>query len=167
MKYVANNGRYGVAFEVTFNNRPMKIEFDRKRVFLDTGNIATSGITTVEDELYNVLLTNKRFKKMIDEGELKLVDEKALKGTSEELDVLKAENEALKVQLKEAEKKNSKPKEDKETNKELKAKDAEIKSLKAQLEALTKDKKVLMIQKDSKNGSNYKWKTTKNKQRMV
>lgn len=142
MKYVANYGRYGVAFEVTFNNRPMKVEFDRKRVFLDTGNIATSGITTVEDELYNVLLTNKRFKKMIDEGELKLVDEKALKGTSEELDVLKAENEALKSQLKEAEKKNSKPKEDKEINKELKAKDAEIKSLKAQLEALTKDKKV-------------------------
>lgn len=138
MKYVANNGRYGVAFEVTFNNRPMKIEFDRKRVFLDTGNIATSGITTVEDELYNVLLTNKRFKKMIDEGELKLVDEKALKGTSEELDVLKAENEALKSQLKEVEKKNNKSKEDKE----LKAKDAEIKSLKAQLEALTKDKKV-------------------------
>lgn len=142
MKYVANYGRYGVAFEVTFNNRPMKVEFDRKRVFLDTGNIATSGITTVEDELYNVLLTNKRFKKMIDEGELKLVDEKALKGTSEELDVLKSENEALKAQLKEVEKKNNKPKEDKETNKELKAKDAEIKSLKAQLEALTKDKKV-------------------------
>lgn len=142
MKYVANNGRYGVAFEVTFNNRPMKIEFDRKRVFLDTGNIATSGITTVEDDLYEVLLTNKRFKKMVDEGELKLVDEKALKGTSEELDVLKSENEALKAQLKEAEKKNNKSKEDKETNKELKAKDAEIKSLKAQLEALTKDKKV-------------------------
>ena len=142
MKYIANNGRYGVAFEVTFNNRPMKIEFDRKRVFLDTGNIATSGITTVDDNLYEVLLTNKRFKKMIDEGELKLVDEKALKGTSEELDVLKAENEALKSQLKEVEKKNNKPKEDKETNKELKAKDAEIKSLKAQLEALTKDKKV-------------------------
>lgn len=142
MKYIANNGRYGVAFEVTFNNRPMKIEFDRKRVFLDTGNIATSGITTVEDNLYEVLLTNKRFKKMIDEGELKLVDEKALKGTSEELDVLKAENEALKSQLKEVEKKNNKPKEDKETNKELKAKDVEIKSLKAQLEALTKDKKV-------------------------
>lgn len=142
MKYIANNGRYGVAFEVTFNNRPMKIEFDRKRVFLDTGNIATSGITTVEDNLYEVLLTNKRFNKMIDEGELKLVDEKALKGTSEELDVLKAENEALKSQLKEVEKKNNKPKEDKETNKELKAKDAEIKSLKAQLEALTKDKKV-------------------------
>ena len=142
MKYIANNGRYGVAFEVTFNNRPMNIEFDRKRVFLDTGNIATSGITTVEDNLYEVLLTNKRFKKMIDEGELKLVDEKALKGTSEELDVLKAENEALKSQLKEVEKKNNKPKEDKETNKELKAKEAEIKSLKAQLEALTKDKKV-------------------------
>ena len=102
MKYVSNTGRYGVAFEVTFNGRPMKVEFDRKRLFLDTGNIATSGITSVEDELYDVLLTNKRFKKMIDEGELKLVEEKDLKGTSEELDVLKAENEALKAQLEKA-----------------------------------------------------------------
>ena len=141
MKYVSNTGRYGVAFEVTFNGRPMKVEFDRKRVFLDTGNIATSGVTTVEDGLYDVLLTNKRFKKMIDEGELKLVDEKALKGTSEELDVLKAENEALKAQLEKAGKKNDTAKEDKETKKELKAKYDEIKSLKAQLEALTKDKK--------------------------
>lgn len=141
MKYVSNTGRYGVAFEVTFNGRPMKVEFDRKRVFLDTGNIATSGITTVEDELYDVLLTNKRFKKMIDEGELKLVDEKALKGTSEELDILKAENEALKAQLEKAGNKNDTAKEDKETKKELKAKYDEIKSLKAQLEALTKDKK--------------------------
>lgn len=144
MKYVSNTGRYGVAFEVTFNGRPMTVEFDRKRVFLDTGNIATSGITKVEDELYDVLLTNKRFKKMIDEGELKLVDEKALKGTSEELDVLKAENEALKAQLEKAEKagkEGNTAKADKETKKELKAKDDEIKSLKAQLEALTKDKK--------------------------
>lgn len=141
MKYVSNTGRYGVAFEVTFNGRPMKVEFDRKRLFLDTGNIATSGITTVEDELYDVLLTNKRFKKMIDEGELKLVEEKDLKGTSEELDVLKAENEALKAQLEKAGKEGNTAKADKGTKKELKAKDDEIKSLKAQLEALTKDKK--------------------------
>lgn len=140
MKYVSNTGRYGVAFEVTFNGRPITVEFDRKRVFLDTGNIATSGITTVEDELYDVLLTNKRFKKMVDEGELKLVDEKALKGTSEELDVLKSENEALKAQLERAEKKGNTAKEDKETKKELKAKDDEIKSLKAQIEALSKNK---------------------------
>lgn len=140
MKYVSNTGRYGVAFEVTYKNRPMKVEFDRKRVFLDTGNIATSGITQVEDELYDVLLTNKRFKKMIDAEELKLVDEKALKGTSEELDVLKAENEALKAQLEKAGKKDNTAKEDKETKKELKAKDDEIKSLKAQLEALTSKK---------------------------
>lgn len=141
MKYVSNTGRYGVAFEVTFNDRPMTVEFDRKRVFLDTGNIATSGITKVEDELYDVLLTNKRFKKMIDEGELKLVEEKDLKGTSEELDVLKAENEALKAQLEKAGKEGNTAKADKETKKELKAKDDEIKSLKAQLETLTKDKK--------------------------
>lgn len=140
MKYVSNTGRYGVAFEVTFNGRPMTVEFDRKRVFLDTGNIATSGITKVEDELYDVLLTNKRFKKMIDEGELKLVEEKDLKGTSEELDVLKAENEALKAQLEKAGKEGNTAKADKETKKELKAKDDEIKSLKAQIEDLTKDK---------------------------
>ena len=140
MKYVSNTGRYGVAFEVTFNGRPMTVEFDRKRVFLDTGNIATSGITKVEDELYDVLLTNKRFKKMIDEGELKLVEEKDLKGTSEELDVLKAENEALKAQLEKAGKADNTAKSDKETKKELKAKDDEIKSLKAQIEDLTKDK---------------------------
>lgn len=141
MKYVSNTGRYGVAFEVTYNGRPMKVEFDRKRLFLDTGNIATSGITSVEDKLYDVLLTNKRFKKTIDEGELKLVDEKDLKGTSEELDVLKAENEALKAQLEKAGKEGNTAKADKETKKELKAKDDEIKSLKAQIEALTKDKK--------------------------
>lgn len=140
MKYVSNTGRYGVAFEVTFNGRPMTVEFDRKRVFLDTGNIATSGITKVEDELYDVLLTNKRFKKMIDEGELKLVEEKDLKGTSEELDVLKAENEALKAQLEKAGKEGNTAKADKENKKELKAKDDEIKSLKAQIEDLTKDK---------------------------
>lgn len=137
MKYVSNTGRYGVAFEVTFNGRPMKVEFDRKRLFLDTGNIATSGITSVEDELYDVLLTNKRFKKMIDAEELKLVDEKALKGTSEELDVLKAENEALKAQLEKAGK-SSTAKDDKKVKEALKAKDDEIKNLKAQLEALNK-----------------------------
>ena len=140
MKYVSNTGRYGVAFEATFNGKPMKVEFDRKRMYLDTGNIATSGITSVEDELYKVLLTNKRFKMMIDEGELKLVEEKDLKGTSEELDVLKAENEALKAQLEKAGKEGNTAKADKETKKELKAKDDEIKSLKAQLEALKKDK---------------------------
>ena len=140
MKYISNTGRYGVAFEVTFKGRPMKVEFDRKRVFLDTGNIATNGITTVEDELYDTLLTNKRFKKMLDEKELKLIDEKDLKGTSEELDILKAENEVLKAQLEKVNNKDNTAEEDKKTNKILKAKEAEIKSLKAQLEALNKGK---------------------------
>lgn len=149
MKYVSNTGRYGVAFEVTFNGKPMKVVFDRKRMYLDTGNIATSGITSVEDELYKVLLTNKRFKKMIDKGELKLVDEKALKGTSEEIEVLKAENETLKAQLEKAGKK-----EDKETKKELEAKDEEIKSLKAQLEALKKDKEAEVKDKEDETNIN-------------
>lgn len=144
MKHVFNGGRYGVAFEVVVGGKERKVEFDRKRLFLDTGNIATSGITSIDDDVYEALKKdNKRFQKMIKSGELKLVDEKALKGTSEELDVLKAENEALKAQLEKAGKEGNTAKADKETKKELKAKDDEIKSLKAQLEALTKteDKK--------------------------
>ena len=137
MKHTFNAGRYGVAFEVDHKGRPMKIEFNRKWVYQDTGNIAVSGITSVEDDLYEALLTNNRFKKMINKQVLKLVDEKELKGTSEELDALKAENEALKAQIEKTGKKSDTTKE----KKELKAKDEEIKALKAQLEALTKDKK--------------------------
>lgn len=49
MKYIKNNGRYAVAFTIVKNNRDIKIAFDRRRIYMDTGNIATSGITEIED----------------------------------------------------------------------------------------------------------------------
>lgn len=137
MKHVFNGGRYGVAFEVVVGGKERKVEFDRKRLFLDTGNIATSGITSIEDDVYEALKKdNKRFQKMIKNGELKLVDEETLKGTSEEASALAEENKQLKKQLAEANKKST----PKEVKKQLDDKDNEIKNLKAQLEALTKGK---------------------------
>lgn len=141
MKHVFNGGRYGVAFEVVVGGKERKVEFDRKRLFLDTGNIATSGITSIDDDVYEALKkNNKRFQKMIKDGELKLVDEKALKGTSEEASALAEENKQLKKQLAEANKQST----PKEVKKQLDDKDNEIKNLKAQLkaqlEALTKGK---------------------------
>lgn len=137
MKHVFNGGRYGVAFEVVVGGKERKVEFDRKRLFLDTGNIATSGITSIDDDVYEALKKdNKRFQKMIKSGELKLVDEKALKGTSEEASALAEENKQLKKQLAEASKQST----PKEVKKQLDDKDNEIKNLKAQLEALTKGK---------------------------
>lgn len=137
MKHVFNGGRYGVAFEVVVRGKERKVEFDRKRLFLDTGNIATSGITSIDDDIYEALKKdNKRFQKMIKSGELKLVDEKALKGTSEEASALAEENKQLKKQLAEANKQST----PKEVKKQLDDKDNEIKNLKAQLEALTKSK---------------------------
>lgn len=137
MKHVFNGGRYGVAFEVVVRGKERKVEFDRKRLFLDTGNIATSGITSIDDDVYEALKKdNKRFQKMIKSGELKLVDEKALKGTSEEASALAEENKQLKKQLAEASKQST----PKEVKKQLDDKDNEIKNLKAQLEALTKGK---------------------------
>ena len=32
MKYIQNNGRYALAFEIVKGNRNVKINFDRKRV---------------------------------------------------------------------------------------------------------------------------------------
>ena len=136
MKYVFNKGRYAQAFEIVVNGRERKVEFDRRRLFRDTGNVATTGITPVEDDIYDILLENKRFKALIDSGEFELTEESQLEASDKVNEALKAENEKLKKELKEAKKESS----DKEIKKQMKEKDDEISSLKAQLEALTAKK---------------------------
>lgn len=133
MKYVFNKGRYAQSFAITVNNREKKVAFDRRRIYLDTGNIATSGITEVEDNIYDLLLKNKRFKALIDSKEFELIDEKELKASTPATDeALVKENKKLVKEAKEA----VKAKEAAEA--QLSAKDDEINTLKAQLEALTK-----------------------------
>ena len=132
MKYVFNKGRYAQSFAITVNNREKKVAFDRRRIYLDTGNIATSGVTEVEDNIYDLLLKNKRFKKLIDSKEFELIDEKELKANTPATDeALVKENKKLVKEAKEA----VKAKEEAEA--QLTAKENEINSLKAQLEALT------------------------------
>lgn len=134
MKYIQNNGRMAVAFSITLNNRAVKLELDRRRLYRDTGNIATTGLTEVSDEAYEELCKSKNFNRLIKEGTLEIVDEKTVKAdikASADKELIK-ENKKLE---KEAEK-AVKAKEEAEA--QLSAKDEEINSLKAQLEALTK-----------------------------
>lgn len=135
MKYIYNSGRYDLKFTVALNNRPFEVEFIRRRIFLDTGNVATSGITKIDDKVYDALKELKPFKKLMDNKTLVLTDEP--KPSPTDTAELEAENKKLKEALKEAEKKSD----DKESKKELEAKNKEIASLKEQLEALTKTKK--------------------------
>lgn len=133
MKYIQNNGRYAIAFPIVKNGKEIKIELDRKRIFMDTGNIATSGITAVEDADLEELKKIKRFNNMLEAGELALTEKSAIETAETKVANLKKENAELREQLREQLKANPKAK-------ELKEKDDEIKSLKAQIEDLTKDK---------------------------
>ena len=129
MKYIKNNGRYAVAFTIIKNNRDIKIAFDRRRIYMDTGNIATSGITEIEDSDLIELKKLDRFAKLLETKEFEEVDgvKASDAGNSDELVKAKdAEIAKLKKHL-----------EDKApTKKELTEKDNEIKTLKAELEAL-------------------------------
>lgn len=124
MKNIKNTGRYAVSFEIMEGNRAKKIILDKRRIYMDTGNIATTGITTVSDEVYEKLNEIPEFKKLVDKGELSLAKDAELTSNVEAKDKEIAE---LKAKLKKAE--------DKEVKKQLEDKDKEIASLKAQLEA--------------------------------
>lgn len=141
MKYILNEGRYARAFVIEKANgalkREVRIELDRLRRYTDTGNIATTGITAIEDDDYALLEKNEAFAKMLKDPKsgLSLVDESRVTGNVDKrASELEEENKKLREQLKEAEKKA-------ETNKDEEAvqkiKDENAK-LKAKLEALTK-----------------------------
>lgn len=135
MKYVLNNGRYAIAFTIQKDGKEVKIAFDRRRVFLDTGNIATTGITSVEDKDFEELKKIKRFAKMLEAKELELTEKSQVETAETKVNALEQEVAELKAKL--AEKPETK------NDKALKEKDKEIADLKSKLEALTKteDKK--------------------------
>src|SRR5574344_1786805 len=122
MKYVFNKGRYALSFAIKVKGQEKKVAFDRKRIYLDTGNVATSGITEVEDDIYEILLENKRFKELIESGEFELTEASKVEATEKVNEELEKENEELKKKLKKAEKGEDK----KEAEKAMKAKDDEI-----------------------------------------
>lgn len=136
MKYIKNTGRISLAFTIVKNEREFKISLDRRRLFRDTGNIATDGITPVEEADIEELKKQKMFNDLVKAGSLEILEEADVKSPEEDkIAKLEAENASLKEAVKKAEKP-----EVKKIKEENKALAEEVTSLKAQLEALTKDK---------------------------
>ena len=50
MLYIKNNVKYPLVFKITKNGKEEKIVFDCLRIFQDTGNIATTGVTPISEE---------------------------------------------------------------------------------------------------------------------
>ena len=134
MKYVKNTGRIALAFTIVKNEREFKIALDRRRLFRDSGNIATDGITPVEEADIEELKKQKMFNDLVEAGSLEILEEAEIKSPEEtKVAKLEAEKKELEERLKKAEKADVKELE--KTNKNL---EKEVTSLKAQLEALTK-----------------------------
>ncbi len=139
MKYISNTGRYARAYEIEKGGQKLNIILERRRLFRDTGNVAMTGITAVEDEDYELLKKNKAFMRDFKDEDfgLALIDESEARGEPDPQakEVIK-ENKELKKKIKELEKAQENP--DAKAMKDLADENA---SLKAQLEALlTKDK---------------------------
>lgn len=139
MKYISNTGRYDRAYEITKGGQKLLLTLYRRRLYMDTGNVAVTGITPVEDKDYKELEKNRAFiRDMKDETMgLKLVEESVAIGEPDKrASELEEENKKLKEELKKAKEAGKENPDAKEVDK---IKDENAK-LKAQLEALTKGK---------------------------
>ena len=143
MKYILNTGRYARGFTIEKPNgnlkREVKITLDRRRLYTDTGNVATTGITAISDEDFELLQKNEAFVSMFKDPAtgLSLVDESMVTGeVDKRASDLEEENKKLRAELEEARKSVE---ENKDAKAVKKIKDENAK-LKAQLEALTAKK---------------------------
>ena len=137
---IKNTGRYALAFTIHKNGKDVVIEFDRRRLYLDTGNVATSGITEVSDEDFELLKKNKQFVKAMETETFSEVTAEELASTTVDSEALAAKDAEIAALKEELGKKAPTKKELKEKDEALAAKDEEINTLKAQLEALSKGK---------------------------
>lgn len=137
---IKNTGRYALAFTIHKNGRDVAVEFDRRRLYLDTGNVATSGITEVSDEDFELLKKNKQFVKALETETFSEVTAEELASTAADSEALVAKDAEIAALKAELAKKAPAKKELKEKDEALAAKDEEINTLKAQLEALSKNK---------------------------
>ena len=137
---IKNTGRYALAFTINKNGKDVVIEFDRRRLYLDTGNVATYGITEVSDEDFELLKKNKQFVKALETETFSEVTAEELASTTADSEALAAKDAEIAALKAELGKKAPTKKELKEKDEALAAKDEEINTLKAQLEALSKGK---------------------------
>lgn len=149
MKYIKNTGRIAVAFTIIKNGREVKISLDRRRLFRDTGNIASDGITPVEEADLKELEKQKLFNALIKEGSLEILEEEEVRTPDEnKLKALEDENKRLTEALEKAE--NPDVKKIKKENKVLADENAD---LKAKLEALTKTPASTAVETSTANGA--------------
>ena len=137
---IKNTGRYALAFTIHKNGKDVAVEFDRRRLYLDTGNVATSGITEVSDEDFELLKKNKQFVKAMETETFSEVTAEELASTAVDSEALAAKDAEIAALKAELGKKALTKKELKEKDEALAAKDEEINTLKARLEALSKGK---------------------------
>lgn len=140
MKYILNEGRYALSFEIVKDGFKKAIVLDRRRLYNDTGNVATTGVTAIEDDDYKLLEELPIFKKRFADKScaLSLIDEEQAMGKPDpQASKLAEENKKLKEELKKAKDEAKKAGGDTEAVKKLADENA---TLKAQLEALTKGK---------------------------
>ena len=132
MLYIKNKMKYPVLFKTVKNGREERFSFDCRRVYKDTGNIATTGVTPIADEDYKLLYeSSKVFRDHIDKDYLALTKESGVTESANKMTALEKENKVLKKQLAEKEASTA-------SSEELEKTKAENESLKARLEALKK-----------------------------
>lgn len=137
MKYIQNTGRCALSFDIVKNGLKKTIILDRRRLYVDTGNVATTGVTAIEDEDYELLKKLPIFKKRFEDKSFALSEineEQAMGKPDPQASKLAEENKKLKEEKKALEKAVKESK-DAKALKDLADENA---SLKAQLEALKK-----------------------------
>lgn len=132
MKYVKNEGRYDLAYTYNKGAQRQKVKFIKRRVYMDTGNIATSGITAIDDKVFEALKENKAFQEALKNNALEIVE--APKTVEDRAAALAEENEKLKAELEAAKKAAPVA----ETSEDVEAIKKENADMKAKLEALAK-----------------------------
>lgn len=135
MFYIKNNRDYACTLKVGSGSAERVFTFDCKRIYQDTGNIATTGVTPIDEADFEMLYRDcKQFKALVDKGDFVKTKKSGATEAANQIDALAKENEQLKKQLEEKTKEASLA-----SSKELEEAKAENVKLKAQLEALAKD----------------------------
>ncbi len=137
MIYIKNNRDYACTLKIGSGSAERVFTFDCKRIYQDTGNIATTGVTPIDEADFEMLYKDcKQFKALVDKGDFVKTKKSGATEAANQIDTLAKENELLKKQLEEKTKEASLA-----SSKELEEAKVENAKLKAQLEALAKGTK--------------------------
>ena len=100
MKYIRNNLDYAVVFSLREGAKEKRFEFDCLRIYSDTGNVASSGVTAVDDMDFDKLYSScRQFKSFVDKGVLSRTTREGANSVAGKIEVLEKENLKLKEEL--------------------------------------------------------------------